>query len=147
MPESYPKRAFPAKAILMSDAPSIFARLMAVIELRRDRPPEKSYTTTLLAGGVDKIGGKIREEADEVVAAAGEPADAGRDHTVREAADLVYHLFVLLAHRRVRLADLEAELERRFGTSGLDEKASRPHGDAEQTRSDVENKPASDFPS
>jgi phosphoribosyl-ATP pyrophosphohydrolase len=129
----------------MSDATNIFAQLMAVIEDRRDHPPEKSYTTTLLAGGVDKIGGKIREEADEVVAAAREPGDAGRAHTVREAADVVYHLFVLLAHRRVDLADLEAELHRRFGTSGLDEKASRPAAAAE--KSDVEHKPASDFPS
>jgi phosphoribosyl-ATP pyrophosphohydrolase len=131
----------------MPDASSIFARLMAVIEDRRDHPPEKSYTTTLLAGGVNKIGRKIREEADEVVAAAGEPGDPGRDHTGREAADLIYHLFVLLAHRGIRLADLEAELERRFGTSGLDEKASRPQSDAEKAARDVEHKPASDFPS
>jgi phosphoribosyl-ATP pyrophosphohydrolase len=131
----------------MSDASSIFARLMAVIEQRRDSPPEKSYTTTLLAGGIDKIGRKIREEADEVVAAAGEPGDPGRDHTVREAADLVYHLWVLLACRRAGLAELEAELERRFGTSGLDEKAARPPTAAQQAASDVEHKPASDFPS
>lgn len=125
----------------MSDPSSIFARLMAVIEDRQAHPPEKSYTNTLLAGGVDKIGEKIREEAAEIIAAAGEPGDAGRDHTMREAADVVYHLFVLLAHRGVRLSDLESELDRRFGTSGLDEKAARPQ------QSTVESKPASDFPS
>jgi phosphoribosyl-ATP pyrophosphohydrolase len=123
----------------MSEQASIFARLMAVIESRRDNPPEKSYTNTLLAGGVEKIGGKIREEAAEVVEAAGEPGDAGRDHTVHEAADVVYHLWVLLAHRRITLAELEAELERRWGTSGIDEKASRP--------ANLESRPASDFPS
>jgi phosphoribosyl-ATP pyrophosphohydrolase len=137
----------------MADASSIFARLMAVIEQRRDNPPEKSYTNTLLAGGVEKIGGKIREEADEVIEAAGEPGDAGRDHTVREAGDVIYHLWVLLALRQIGVADLEAELERRFGTSGIDEKASRTtsaagpaNTDVEQAKGDVERKPASDFP-
>jgi phosphoribosyl-ATP pyrophosphohydrolase len=127
----------------MSDPTSIFARLMSVIEQRRDHPPEKSYTTALLAGGVEKIGGKIREEAAEVVEAAGEPGQAGQDHTVREAADVVYHLWVLLAHRRITLAELEAELERRFGTSGIDEKASRP----QVAPGSIESRPASDFPS
>ena len=53
----------------MSDPGSIFARLMAVIEDRKANPPEKSYTTTLLAGGHEKIGEKIREEAAEIAAA------------------------------------------------------------------------------
>jgi phosphoribosyl-ATP pyrophosphohydrolase len=114
----------------MSDPGSIFARLMAVIEDRKANPPQKSYTTTLLAGGTEKIGEKIREEAAEIVAAAGEPGDAGRDHTIAEAADCIYHLFVLLAHRDIRLSQVAAELERRFGTSGLDEKASRRASDA-----------------
>ena len=68
---------------------------------------------------------KIEEEAAEVVEAAGEPGDAGRDHTVREAADVLYHLLVLLAFRDIPLAAVEAELARRFGISGLDEKAAR----------------------
>ena len=99
---------------------------MAVIEDRRVNRPEKSYTTRLFEGGIDKIGQKIIEEAAEVVEAAGEPGDDGRAHTIREAADLVYHLFVLLGHREIALAEVEAELARRFGFSGLDEKASRP---------------------
>jgi phosphoribosyl-ATP pyrophosphohydrolase len=98
---------------------------MAVIEDRRVTRPEKSYTTRLFDGGVEKIGAKIVEEAAEVVEAAGEPGDDGRAHTVREAADLVYHLFVLLSTRQITLAEVEAELARRFGMSGLDEKASR----------------------
>lgn len=98
---------------------------MAVIEDRKAKRPEKSYTTRLFAGGVPEIGAKIVEEAAEVVDAAAEPGDAGRAHTVAEAGDLVYHLFVLLASRDISLAELETELARRFGISGLDEKASR----------------------
>ena len=109
----------------MGDSQSIFARLMAVIEDRKANPPPKSYTTSLLSGGVEKIGAKISEEAAEVVAAAAEPGDAGRNHTVAEAADLIYHLFVMLGYRDIKLAEVEAELARRFGVSGLDEKAAR----------------------
>jgi phosphoribosyl-ATP pyrophosphohydrolase len=101
------------------------AQLMSVIEDRRANPPAKSYTTTLFAGGVPKIGEKIREEAAEVIEAADEPDETGRQHLIRESADLIYHLFVMMAHRGVSLAEVEAELARRAGVSGLDEKASR----------------------
>lgn len=84
-----------------------------------------SYTAKLLAAGVEKIGAKVAEEAGEVVEAAGEPGDAGRQHTIAEAGDVLYHLLVLLAVRDISLAEVEAELARRFGMSGLDEKASR----------------------
>lgn len=109
----------------MPDDPAIFARLMAVIEQRQSAPSERSYTAQLLAAGVEKIGAKVQEEAGEVVDAAGEPGDAGREHLAHEAADLIYHLFVMLAARGVALADVEVVLARRFGISGLDEKASR----------------------
>ena len=112
----------------MSENSTIFARLMAVIEDRRANPSEKSYTNRLLEGGVPKIGAKISEEAAEVVEAAGEPGDAGRAHTIREAADVLYHLFVLLAARQITLEEVENELAGRFGISGLDEKASRGQG-------------------
>ncbi len=101
------------------------ARLMATIEDRKANPPAKSYTTALFAGGVAKIGEKIREEAAEVIEAAGEPGEAGRAHLIQEAADLIYHLFVMLGHRDVKLGEVEAVLAGRFGTSGIDEKASR----------------------
>lgn len=104
----------------------ILPRLMAVIEGRKASMPEGSYTTKLFAGGVEKIGAKVTEEAGEVVSAAAEPGDEGRQHLVYEAADLVYHLFVMLVHRGIRLDDVENELARRFGMSGLEEKASRP---------------------
>lgn len=98
---------------------------MAVIEDRRVNPPLKSYTTSLFLGGVEKIGSKIVEEAAEVVEAAGEPGAEGRSHFIHESADLLYHLFVMLGHKGVALAEVEAELAHRFGISGIDEKAAR----------------------
>jgi phosphoribosyl-ATP pyrophosphohydrolase len=109
----------------MSDAPRALNLLEQTILARKSAPGEKSYTAQLLAGGVEKIGGKIIEEAAEVVEAAGEEGEPGREHTIREAGDLMYHLLVLLACREVSLAEVEAELARRFGVSGLDEKANR----------------------
>jgi phosphoribosyl-ATP pyrophosphohydrolase len=84
-----------------------------------------SYTARLLAGGVEAISEKVLEEAREVVEAAGEPGDEGAAHTVYEAADVVYHLLVLLASRDLHFSEVERELARRFGVSGLAEKASR----------------------
>ena len=103
----------------------ILAQLMAVIEDRKINPPAKSYTTTLFAGGVPKIGDKITEEAAEVIEAADEAGEEGRQHLIREAGDLIYHLFVMLGYRDVKLAEVEAEIAKRFGISGIDEKASR----------------------
>ena len=84
-----------------------------------------SYTAKLLAAGLPKIGEKVIEEAAEVVEAAGESGAEGRQHTIAEAGDVIYHLFVLLAARGIALSEVEQELARRFGMSGLDEKASR----------------------
>ena len=109
----------------MSSSLDIFSQLMEIIEDRRDNPPERSYTTALFEGGVEKIGGKITEEAAEVVEAAYEVDEDNGDHLVYESADLIYHLFVMLGHQRIRLDRVANELARRFGTSGLDEKASR----------------------
>jgi phosphoribosyl-ATP pyrophosphohydrolase len=109
----------------VSDPASIIDRLMAVIEDRRQNPPPRSYTSSLFNGGVPKIGAKISEEAAEVVEAAGEEGERGKAHLVHEAADLIYHLLVMLAHRGVALDDVHDELARRFGISGIDEKESR----------------------
>ena len=93
---------------------------------RKANPPARSYTTSLYAAGVERIGGKILEEAQEVVDAASAPESAAaRDHLTHEVADLIYHLFVMLGYRGVTLEDVGAELNKRFGTSGLDEKAAR----------------------
>ena len=104
---------------------SVLEQLMRVIEQRyRDRPP-KSYTSKLFEGGVPLMGEKILEEAREVVEAAAEPGEAGRTHFIHEVADLLYHTWVLVGSKEVSLHEIEAELARRFGISGLDEKASR----------------------
>jgi phosphoribosyl-ATP pyrophosphohydrolase len=104
---------------------TVLEQLMTVLEERKLNPPPNSYTARLYEGGTHKIGSKIMEEAREVVEAASEPGDAGRRHFIYESADLVYHLLVMLAHQGVRLDEVEAELARRFGQSGLDEKAAR----------------------
>jgi phosphoribosyl-ATP pyrophosphohydrolase len=109
----------------LSDQETVFAQLMATIETRRAQPSEKSYTSQLLSGGAAKIRKKIVEEAAEVFEAAGNSDPAGRDKLINESADLLYHLFVLLACREIGLGEVEAELARRFGVSGLAEKASR----------------------
>ena len=109
----------------MSDTSNVLARLMSVVEDRKANPPARSYTASLYHEGVGMIGAKLCEEAAEAVEAAGEDGEDGRQHLIREAADVVYHLFVLMGSRHVRLADLESELARRFGISGLDEKAAR----------------------
>jgi phosphoribosyl-ATP pyrophosphohydrolase len=109
----------------MSDR-SILNALMEVIAERKANPPaERSYVADLLRGGVDKIGAKIVEEAAEVVEAGGEPGEAGREHLVREVADLVFHTAVLLGYRDVSWTAVENELARRFGISGIAEKEAR----------------------
>lgn len=113
------------KEILVSEATSILAQLMATIEDRRASPPPNSYTAKLMEGGISKIRAKLIEEAAEVFEAAAEPGDEGKAHLLYEAGDLIYHLFVLLGQREISFAELEAELARRFNVSGLDEKASR----------------------
>ena len=104
---------------------SILSQLMATIESRKSSSADESYTASLLAAGADKIGAKITEESAEVVEAATESGDPGRQHLIHESADLIYHLLVMLAHRDVSLEDVTSELARRFGTSGHQEKASR----------------------
>lgn len=101
-------------------------RLMETLAERVQTMPAGSYTTKLLAGGPEKIGGKILEEANELIEAASEPGDEGRQHFIYEAGDLLYHTLVLLAWRGVDLSEVAAELGRREGTSGLVEKANRP---------------------
>lgn len=105
----------------MSDA-SILEKVYQVIRERIDHPPAKSYVVSLVNGGADRIGAKIREEAAEL-AEAGQEADQA--HLVHEAADLLFHALVLLAFRNSEPAAVFRELERRFGTSGITEKESR----------------------
>lgn len=109
----------------MNRPADVFERLMETIEQRAITMPENSYTTKLFLGGVAKIGEKIHEEAAEVVEAAGEGGDEGRTHLTHEVADLMFHTFVLMAHRGIRLDEIANELARREGTSGLEEKRQR----------------------
>jgi phosphoribosyl-ATP pyrophosphohydrolase len=110
-------------------------RLMLTLRERASDRPAGSYTTKLLRGGPDKIGGKIREEAEELIEAASEAGDAGREHFVYEAGDLIYHTLVMLAWRGVELDEVAAELGRREGTSGLVEKANRSNTASENETS------------
>lgn len=98
------------------------ARLAATIEARRDAAPDTSWTARLLSKGPEKCAEKFGEEAVEAVI---EAVRGDRDALTREAADVLYHLLVMLAARDVGLTDVLAELERREGRSGIDEKAAR----------------------
>ncbi|QUS34995.1 phosphoribosyl-ATP diphosphatase [Falsirhodobacter algicola] len=97
-------------------------RLSRTIEARRDADPESSWTAKLLAKGPEKCAEKFGEEAVEAII---EAVKGDRDRLTSEAADVLYHLLVMLAARDVSLGDVMAELERREGTSGIAEKASR----------------------
>ena len=99
------------------------ARLEATIRARRDADPASSYVASLFAKGRPKIAQKLGEEAVETVIAA---ISDDREELTKEAADLVFHLAVLLADCDLSLEDVCAELDRREGLSGLDEKAGRP---------------------
>ena len=105
--------------------PSVLHQLMSVLEDRKLNPPPNSYTARLYAAGDAKISSKITEEAHELIEAAGESGDQGRRHLIYESSDLIYHLLVLLAYHDIKLEEVETEIARRFGQSGLDEKAAR----------------------
>lgn len=105
----------------MADSDTL-ARLEAVIAARRGADPDSSYVARLNARGVRKIAQKLGEEATETIIAA---LAEDRAALVGEAADLLFHLLVLLGAKDVPLADVLAELDRREGTSGIAEKASR----------------------
>ncbi|MDR2858171.1 MAG: phosphoribosyl-ATP diphosphatase [Novosphingobium sp.] len=108
-------------------APDTLARLETVIAARREADPESSYVARLNARGLKKIAQKLGEEATETVIAA---LAEDRRALVGEAADLLFHLLVLLGAKGVPLDEVLAELDRREGTSGIAEKASRkPQGD------------------
>jgi phosphoribosyl-ATP pyrophosphohydrolase len=103
----------------------VFDRLMTEVHQRVRSMPENSYTTKLLRGGVPSIAAKIREESAELIEAADEANDTDNKHLIHEACDLIYHVWVLLGSKGVTVDDLRTELERREGTSGLEEKRQR----------------------
>ncbi len=101
---------------------SALDRLAATIAARRGADPESSWTAKLLAQGPEKCAEKFGEEAIEAVI---EAVRGDRERLTAEAADVLYHLLVMLAARDITLAEVDAELARREGTSGVAEKASR----------------------
>lgn len=101
---------------------SALSRLAATIESRKGADPDGSWTAKLLARGPEKCAEKFGEEAVEAII---EAVRGDRARLTSEAADAIYHLLVMLAARDLTLADVEAELERREGVSGITEKAAR----------------------
>jgi phosphoribosyl-ATP pyrophosphohydrolase len=99
-------------------------RIAAIIEARRGADASKSYVARLLSGDEDAVLKKIGEEATETILAA---KSAERLDLVRETADLWFHCMILLARHGLGPLDVLAELQRREGISGLDEKAARKH--------------------
>lgn len=100
----------------------VLRNLSEVIEARRKSDPNESYVSGLFASGIDGILKKVGEEATELVLAA---KNGDRNEVVYEAADLWFHSLVLLKYFDLEVSDVLAELERRSGTSGIEEKANR----------------------
>lgn len=103
-------------------SPDILDRLAQMIESRKGADPDTSYVAKMLSRGEDAILKKIGEEATETVMAA---KDGERLRIVGETADLWFHCLIMLAHYGLSPSDVLAELRRREGISGIDEKASR----------------------
>jgi phosphoribosyl-ATP pyrophosphohydrolase/phosphoribosyl-AMP cyclohydrolase len=115
-------------ALVTDDGPGdppalIVSRVAEIIARRRRERPEKSYVVSLLDAGFSKVIAKITEEARELCEAL---PQGDRPHTAHEAADLLFHMLVGLEAAGVPVDAVFGELQRRFGTSGIDEKASRP---------------------
>jgi len=103
-------------------ANDILERLYALVEARRSADPETSYIARRLRQGTEKIAQKVGEEAVEAVIAA---MKKDKQELIGESADLIFHWLMLLVDGGVKLEEVIAELERREGISGLDEKAAR----------------------
>lgn len=103
----------------MSD---ILIQLAKTIEARKGANPESSWTAKLLSKGPEKAAEKFGEEAVEAII---EAVKGDKAALTREAADVIYHLMVMLAARDVALSDVLTELERRTSQSGISEKANR----------------------
>jgi phosphoribosyl-ATP pyrophosphohydrolase len=106
------------------------SKLAEIIEQRKHANPASSYVAKLQHDGLNKILQKVGEEAVETILAArdAENSPASKDHLVHEAADLWFHTLVMLAQLDLGPEDILKELDSRFGTSGIEEKASRGTG-------------------
>ena len=108
---------------------TILEQMFAVIAERKTADPESSYTARLYAKGIKKIAQKLGEEAVETVVAA---VAESNERLVRESADLLYHLLVLWSAKEIEPGAVWAELDRRFGTSGLAVKEARKKNTASE---------------
>ncbi len=102
--------------------PTVLSALADILTDRKQSDPDQSYVASLYHKGLDQILKKIGEEATEVVMAG---KDEDKEKIIYEVADLWFHSMVLLAQQDLRPEQVIAELERRFGLSGLEEKANR----------------------
>ena len=100
----------------------IIERLMTVLESRKGAEPEASYVASLYHKGLDSILKKIGEESNETIIAA---KSGDKEQIVYETADLWFHCLVLLAQQNIDVRQVLDELDRRFGLSGIEEKAAR----------------------
>jgi len=100
----------------------ILKELTKILEERKSHSPETSYVASLYAKGLDKVLEKVGEEAVETIIAA---KNGDRDKIIYETADLWFHTLVMLSERGLTIDDVLYELDRRFGVSGHEEKASR----------------------
>lgn len=103
----------------------ILKRLTGILTQRRDADPDESYVASLHAQGLNKILEKVGEEATETILAAKDTDAGDRTELIRETADLWFHTLVMLDHLDATAEDVLKELDRRFGTPGLQEKAAR----------------------
>lgn len=101
---------------------AVIERLYRVMEARKSADPETSYTAKLYAKGRPKIAQKLGEEAVETVIAA---IEDDRQQIIYESADVIYHLAVLWADAGITPEDIAQELQRREGTSGIEERKNR----------------------
>ncbi len=112
-------------ATAMQGQDEVLEQLAQILAARREADPGSSYVAGLYAKGLEAILAKVEEEAGEVLDAARTGDDA---HLVHEVADLWFHTMVMLIQRDLQPSQVLAELQGRFGISGLEEKASRANG-------------------
>lgn len=102
---------------------TILKKLTETLEARKKEDPSKSYTASLYRDGLEAILKKVNEEAFETIIAA---RQGDNKELIHEVADLWFHTLVLMAHKNLSAEDILNELSRREGTSGIEEKESRP---------------------
>jgi len=100
----------------------VLIKLEAVLEQRKSANADESYVSSLYTKGLDEILKKIGEESAEVIMAS---KDGNQDKIIHEVADLWFHTLVLLRHKDIEIDKIQQELSKRFGLSGLEEKANR----------------------